>query len=87
MFLTCGGMYFSAKRPLTTEFARTGSVGVTHAAMHSDSRKVRPGMRAYTNAAETSQAVVITSRRSVVRDSQALKRYRLQVREQAISTL
>ena len=67
-------MCFSANLPLTTLFASTGSVGVTHAAMQRHSRKVKPGIRAKMKAAETSQAVVMTSKRSVVRDSQACLR-------------
>ena len=70
-------MCFSANLPFTTLFANTGSVGVTHAAMHRHSRKVKPGMRAKMKAADTSQAVVMTSNRSVVSDSQACLRYAL----------
>lgn len=67
-------MYFSANCALTTELASTGSHGDTQAAMQSAFKKVRFGTNAYMKAAEISQAMVITSSTSVLRDFQAFLR-------------
>ena len=51
----CAGTCLSAHFPPTTAAARMGSVGVRHAAMAREERKLRPGMRAYMSPAETNQ--------------------------------
>lgn len=57
------------------EFARTGSVGVTHEPITSASRNVRLGMKAQTRRAETNQAQVMTGMRRTNRLSFCLQQY------------
>lgn len=57
------------------EFARTGSVGVTHEPTTSASRKVRLGMNAHTRRADTNQAQVMTGISRMNRLSLCLQQY------------
>lgn len=66
--------YESASASLT---AKTGSVGVMHAAMHSASRKVRPGTSALIRPAEMNHAMVMIGMSRMKSDRRACHRYAL----------
>ena len=59
--------------PLQIEFASTGSVGVTHAAMTRHSRKLSPGMRPQINKEVMNHAAVMIGPSSVARDNHSLR--------------
>lgn len=68
-------VYQKLHSPLQIELASTGSVGVTHEPIASDSRYVSPGMRAQMKRAVINHAAVMTGSSRVVRLMRSRQRY------------